>query len=69
MQQTYIMIKPDGVQRGLVGEIIKRLCVGAARPSPAAYRSSARLLTRPPPPPPRSRFSLAARPRATCSRP
>uniref|UniRef100_A0A7S1YKT2 Nucleoside diphosphate kinase n=1 Tax=Grammatophora oceanica TaxID=210454 RepID=A0A7S1YKT2_9STRA len=24
MEQTYIMIKPDGVQRGLIGEIIKR---------------------------------------------
>ena len=24
MEQTYIMIKPDGVQRGLTGEIIKR---------------------------------------------
>ncbi|MGY8755718.1 MAG: nucleoside-diphosphate kinase, partial [Candidatus Poseidoniales archaeon] len=24
MQTTYIMIKPDGVQRGLVGEIINR---------------------------------------------
>jgi nucleoside-diphosphate kinase len=24
MEQTYIMIKPDGVKRGLVGEIIKR---------------------------------------------
>ncbi|KAL1809216.1 hypothetical protein DCAR_0728754 [Daucus carota subsp. sativus] len=24
MEQTYIMIKPDGVQRGLVGEIIGR---------------------------------------------
>eukprot|EP01083_Nonionella_stella_P037502 102248_1 len=24
MEQTYIMIKPDGVQRNLVGEIIKR---------------------------------------------
>jgi nucleoside-diphosphate kinase len=23
-EQTFIMIKPDGVQRGLVGEIIKR---------------------------------------------
>lgn len=23
-EQTYIMIKPDGVQRGLVGEVIKR---------------------------------------------
>ncbi len=23
-QRTYIMIKPDGVQRGLVGEIIAR---------------------------------------------
>ncbi|KAF9625412.1 hypothetical protein IFM89_022397 [Coptis chinensis] len=25
MEQTFIMIKPDGVQRGLVGEIIGRL--------------------------------------------
>jgi nucleoside-diphosphate kinase len=24
MERTYIMIKPDGVQRGLVGEIVKR---------------------------------------------
>ena len=24
-QQTYLMVKPDGVQRGLVGEIIKRI--------------------------------------------
>lgn len=24
MEQTFVMIKPDGVQRGLVGEIIKR---------------------------------------------
>lgn len=24
LQRTYIMVKPDGVQRGLVGEIIKR---------------------------------------------
>ena len=23
-ERTYIMIKPDGIQRGLVGEIIKR---------------------------------------------
>ena len=23
-ERTYIMVKPDGVQRGLVGEIIKR---------------------------------------------
>ena len=23
-ERTYIMIKPDGVQRGLVGEIVKR---------------------------------------------
>ena len=23
-ERTYIMIKPDGVQRGLIGEIIKR---------------------------------------------
>ena len=23
-ERTYIMIKPDGVQRGLVGEILKR---------------------------------------------
>lgn len=25
MEQTYVMIKPDGVQRGLVGEIISRI--------------------------------------------
>jgi len=25
VEQTFIMIKPDGVQRGLIGEIIKRL--------------------------------------------
>ena len=24
MERTYIMIKPDGVQRGLIGEIVKR---------------------------------------------
>jgi len=24
MERTYIMIKPDGVQRGLIGEVIKR---------------------------------------------
>ncbi|KCV69845.1 nucleoside diphosphate kinase B [Fonticula alba] len=24
MERTYIMVKPDGVQRGLVGEIVKR---------------------------------------------
>ena len=24
METTYIMVKPDGVQRGLVGEIINR---------------------------------------------
>ena len=24
MQTTYVMVKPDGVQRGLVGEIIQR---------------------------------------------
>ena len=23
-ERTYIMVKPDGVQRGLVGEVIKR---------------------------------------------
>ena len=23
-ERTYLMIKPDGVQRGLIGEIIKR---------------------------------------------
>lgn len=23
-EQTYIMVKPDGVQRGLVGQIIQR---------------------------------------------
>jgi nucleoside-diphosphate kinase len=25
MERTFLMIKPDGVQRGLIGEIIKRL--------------------------------------------
>lgn len=25
MERTYLMIKPDGVQRGLIGEIIRRL--------------------------------------------
>lgn len=25
MEQTYIMIKPDGVQRGLIGEVISRI--------------------------------------------
>jgi len=25
MQHTYVMVKPDGVQRGLVGEIISRI--------------------------------------------
>ncbi|WP_370571672.1 nucleoside-diphosphate kinase [Methanomethylovorans sp.] len=25
MEQTYVMIKPDGVQRGLIGEIILRI--------------------------------------------
>ena len=25
MQRTYVMIKPDGVQRGLVGEVISRI--------------------------------------------
>lgn len=25
MQRTFVMIKPDGVQRGLVGEVIRRL--------------------------------------------
>ncbi|WP_166245028.1 nucleoside-diphosphate kinase [Paenibacillus turpanensis] len=25
MEQTFIMVKPDGVQRGLVGEIVSRL--------------------------------------------
>ena len=24
MEQTFIMVKPDGVQRGLIGEIVKR---------------------------------------------
>ena len=24
METTYVMVKPDGVQRGLVGEIIQR---------------------------------------------
>jgi len=25
LQQTFVMVKPDGVQRGLVGEVIRRL--------------------------------------------
>ena len=25
MERTFIMVKPDGVQRGLVGEVVKRL--------------------------------------------
>jgi len=25
MEQTYVMIKPDGVQRGLIGEIVSRI--------------------------------------------
>lgn len=25
MEQTFVMVKPDGVQRGIVGEIIKRI--------------------------------------------
>ncbi len=25
MERTFVMIKPDGVQRGLIGEVIKRL--------------------------------------------
>jgi len=25
MEQTYVMVKPDGVQRGLVGEVISRM--------------------------------------------
>lgn len=24
MERTYVMVKPDGVQRGLVGEVLKR---------------------------------------------
>ena len=24
MERTYLMIKPDGVQRGLIGEIVSR---------------------------------------------
>ena len=24
MEQTFLMVKPDGVQRGLIGEIVKR---------------------------------------------
>ena len=41
-ERTYVMVKPDGVQRGLVGEIIKRfeqrgfqlLALKIMRPSP-----------------------------------
>lgn len=25
MEQTYVMVKPDGVQRGLIGEIVTRI--------------------------------------------
>ncbi|ADI74259.1 Nucleoside-diphosphate kinase [Methanohalobium evestigatum Z-7303] len=25
MEQTYVMVKPDGVQRGLIGEIVSRI--------------------------------------------
>lgn len=25
MERTYVMVKPDGVQRGLIGEIVKRI--------------------------------------------
>ncbi|MBC7334894.1 MAG: nucleoside-diphosphate kinase, partial [Clostridia bacterium] len=25
MEQTFVMVKPDGVQRGLVGEVVSRL--------------------------------------------
>lgn len=25
MEQTYVMVKPDGVQRGLIGEVISRI--------------------------------------------
>jgi len=25
VQRTYVMIKPDGVKRGLIGEIIRRI--------------------------------------------
>ncbi|MCE8422421.1 MAG: nucleoside-diphosphate kinase [Candidatus Methanoperedens sp.] len=25
MERTYVMVKPDGVQRGLIGEVIKRI--------------------------------------------
>jgi nucleoside-diphosphate kinase len=25
MEQTYVMIKPDGVQRGLIGDIVSRI--------------------------------------------
>eukprot|EP00937_MAST-01D_sp_MAST-1D-sp2_P002960 g2960.t1 len=40
-ERTYIMVKPDGVQRGLVGEIIKRFeqkgykCVGLKMTTPS----------------------------------
>ncbi|GAA5913659.1 hypothetical protein JCM6882_008712 [Rhodosporidiobolus microsporus] len=39
-EQTYIMIKPDGVQRGLVGEIISRF-------EKRGYKLAALKLTRP----------------------
>ena len=36
MERTFIMIKPDGVQRGLVGEVISRTLIGATNPISSA---------------------------------
>ena len=31
LERTYIMIKPDGVQRGLIGDIVRRDRAGTKR--------------------------------------
>ena len=38
METTYVMIKPDGVQRGLIGEIIGRLEAKGLRLDALDYR-------------------------------
>ncbi|PNH12030.1 hypothetical protein TSOC_001096 [Tetrabaena socialis] len=40
-EQSYIMIKPDGVQRNLVGEVIKRHHRAAQMPATQPYASKA----------------------------
>lgn len=48
-ERTFIAIKPDGVQRGLVGEIIKRFEQKGFR---LVAMKFLRVRARPPPPPP-----------------